>query len=371
MAALYDDRAEVTRIVKATVPSNESEIVLRNVPVAVVQDSARVSGGVGRVTLLEVVDEVHEERRAVDEAVAKQLRAQEVSLSDEAGRLERQQKRAESIAAFDVPCDVTFSVTYVIANCGWSAVYDVRYHSESSLELTYYASVLQDTGETWEDDPECVLSAGIAVPHKATLLSSKKPRRITVLAAMLPCTLFYRVMPAVSPHAFLEAQTLNSTDVVLPAGPCVVFFETSFVSASTLSAVAPQEEFSVLLGTDPGVHVLYNPKPPQKSASGLLRKSSTMSYEFRTFVQNSKTVPISVEMQQQLPLSTDKRVEVSLRQPAMKGESVLTVDENTAVSLLPNNNLCWMWLNVPAGGEVRADLAYTVTWPSDVVVDGL
>ena len=84
-----------------------------------------------------------------------------------------------------------------------------------------------------------------------------------------------------------------------------------------------------------------------------------MTYEVLTTVTNNKTIPVTVKVTDQVPLSRNENVKVSQ----------VTPDSD---EMKPDANGLLVWILDLKPGEKRdISLKFTVTFPRDFAIDGL
>jgi uncharacterized protein (TIGR02231 family) len=102
-------------------------------------------------------------------------------------RAARPRERLTAIVEIEVqqPGDLTLDLTYVIANAGWSAVYDLRLSEADGarLALTYLGQVTQRTGEDWLD---VTLTLSTARPSLTTVQPELSPWYLNVFTPLPP-----------------------------------------------------------------------------------------------------------------------------------------------------------------------------------------
>lgn len=72
--------------------------------------------------------------------------------NEQNGLLSRNTSEIVISVSAEAPLQADLKVSYVVANAGWNAVYDVRaINTKSPLQLNYKANVFQNTGEEWKN----------------------------------------------------------------------------------------------------------------------------------------------------------------------------------------------------------------------------
>ena len=81
---------------------------------------------------------------------------------------------------------------------------------------------------------------------------------------------------------------------------------------SELSDVSPNEEFTTSLGVDQSVRITARPVGVVHGNTGVLTKNKLVTYTHTFVVKNTKTDTVSVQVSEQVPLSTDDRIKVPI-----------------------------------------------------------
>src|ERR1700761_4023941 len=106
--------------------------------------------------------------------------------------------------------------------------------------------------------------------------------------------------------------------------------------------VSPQESFKCSLGVDPSVRVTYNPPSKKINAptGSILTKSTvTTSHSQRITVKNTRVFPVDkLIIKDQIPISNDARIKVTVTQPALPDKATTTNANSVSVKeiAIPN-----------------------------------
>ena len=79
-----------------------------------------------------------------------------------------------------------------------------------------------------------------------------------------------------------------------------------------LKAVSPSEDFTCSLGVDPGVRVDYKPLHKFREQGGVISKTVAMTYKQVIEVKNTHQEVIKIQVNDQLPLSTEEKIKVKI-----------------------------------------------------------
>ncbi|KAF8324095.1 hypothetical protein DL93DRAFT_2070366 [Clavulina sp. PMI_390] len=116
--------------------------------------------------------------------------------------------------------------------------------------------------------------------------------------------------------------------MVYNAGPGSVFIDGNFASKTQLPSVSPGESFSCSLGVDPSLRITYHPqkKIATSTSAGLMaalsskKENHTTTFRQRITIKNTRLGPVSrLIVHDQVPVSEDSKLKVTVQQPNEKG----------------------------------------------------
>jgi uncharacterized protein (TIGR02231 family) len=220
-------------------------------------------------------------------------------------------------------------------------------------------------------------SATYLIPRECTIPSDGNDHKVTIAVINLEnCVFNYHAVPKLDANAYLKVKTTNTSPYSLLAGKMNIFFDGNFVSTSTLNAVFPQEEFETYLGRDPSVKIEYKAPTRYRANKGFISRNNSTNVIRTTVIRNMKQVPISITIQEQLPVSSTEQVKVGLIRPDMRSMKqisnvpLITEDENDrafalTVTLDDQSLLEWNIPVVNPQQTVKVPYEYVVDWPLD------
>ena len=173
----------------------------------------------------------------------------------------------------------------------------------------------------------------IDIPY--TILSNSKQHSVALKDTQLPATYSYISIPKLDTNAYLVAKIKNYGEYNILPGEANVVFEGMYVGKTYVNANSNEDELRLSLGKDQNISVmrtLINDKSGTKTLSS--RKVQDFVYEIS--VRNNKKETISIIIEDQIPVSSNNDIEVTLTD---KGGS--KVDEEKGklswdVTLKPN-----------------------------------
>lgn len=319
------------------------------------------------------------------------------------------------------PGKVAIDCKYIVGNVGWTPLYDLRSESiTENVNLTYKASIYQNTGLDW-DNVALTISTGnpsqnndrpilsplyasiyyqqrhnrlkkeqklaveeVAVSNmaytqksgyvnastiaenqltidfnilsKRSIASDGKENLVALQSFDLKTDYIYHTVPKLDRAAFLIAKITDWSQYNLIAGEANIFFEGAFVGTSYINPEVTAKELLISMGRDNSIVVERTPIK-EFTASKFIgsNKKETIGYEL--VVKNKKGTPITIEILDQIPVSQNKDIEITLDD---KGNAEYTED---------NGKLLWT-IGVQARETVVEKFIYTIKYPKNKNVRG-
>jgi len=200
------------------------------------------------------------------------------------------------------------------------------------------------------------------IDRKTTIKHDNEPHKVAITIIKLKEGEFkYTIHPSLCQKAFLRAIVKNTSAFPLLPGPTKIFFGNNFNCVTKIEkGASPGEKFTINLGTDPSISVIYKPCHKFIEESGFINKTSIQHYEYEALIKNSKRIKIHVKMRDQLPQSTTDVIKVKLQEPDLRNQHT--------VELQKDNNLKWK-LQIPPGQESKIRFKYTIEHPRDQEIE--
>jgi hypothetical protein len=203
------------------------------------------------------------------------------------------------------------------------------------------------------DVPEFNIDFPVKEPF--SIPSDKKPYSIDISEHNLNVSYKHYAVPKMDRDAFLLAQIVGWEDLDLVSGPVNIYNGTKYIGQSNLNIRNLSDTLSVSLGRDKEV-VVTRLKVAGKSRKMVLGGMNKVSVAYNISARNNRSYPIDVEIQDQVPISSDKDV-------------LITVDELGGAHHEPKvGTLTWRFTLQP--GETRTvEFGFTVRFPEGKTVE--
>jgi len=151
-----------------------------------------------------------------------------------------------------------------------------------------------------------------SIPGRQSIPADNREHRVTVMQTTLTGDPEYVCIPKRTPHCYLKTTVTNDLDVPLLAGPVNVFVGPNFTGQSGIKTIALEEEFDLSFGVDEGIKVTRDEIENERSDTGVLNRGVRWTRRYKFTVANHKTQPQTVVIVDQLPVSQDEDIEVSM-----------------------------------------------------------
>jgi uncharacterized protein (TIGR02231 family) len=179
--------------------------------------------------------------------------------------------------------------------------------AEAPIRLDAFAvEATVDTGTT---------SATFRIAVPTSIASDNSLQKVPVTTTRLAAELVYQTTPKRMTTAYLSAAVNNTSEFPLLAGNMNVFLDGTFVATSRLETVMPGEKFDLALGADEGIAIEHKRVQKFTQQTGLISKSTRLTYEYLITVRNNKRTPARVAVTDQVPLSRNEKVVVRVQNP--------------------------------------------------------
>ncbi len=200
-------------------------------------------------------------------------------------------------------------------------------------------------------------SVELALTQPYTLLSGSGVVKLNLTEVQMPADYKHESSPKLREEAYLVAYLPDWRQHHLLDGEVNLYFENTFVGRSLLDLNQAGDTLQVSLGQDQGVEVKRE-LVRDFSRQSVLGSKRKVQRRYKITLRNNKEEAIQLSVYDQIPLSSDKSIEViALEQSG--GE----IDMETGI-------VKWE-LNLPPGKEVELIHAYEVRYPKQkyLVVD--
>jgi len=221
---------------------------------------------------------------------------------------------------------------------------DEAFLPESSTAANYTVVNESQTNYTFE----------IKIPY--SIPSDRKPYIVAVQEFTVNASYRYFAAPRLDKDAFLIARLTGWDQLNLLSGDANVFYEGMFVGTSYIDAQSTEDTLEVSLGRDKSV-VVDRVRLKDFSEKKTLGSTRKETHGFDIEIRNKKKADIDIYIEDQVPVSQNKDLEIVLEE----GSGGKKNDETGKVS--------WS-LKVPASETKKLRFVYSLKYPKDKILSG-
>lgn len=209
--------------------------------------------------------------------------------------------------------------------------------------------------EVWSESAFNLTSSTYTLSANQTILSDAQEHYVTIRELSIPAKMVHYAVPRSSPYVYLLAEIINSSEYDLLSGVARIFNENTYVGGVDINVKSVSDTIQISLGIDQGV--VMKRERRDFGASQWLGAYRQETYDFAISLRNNKTVPIEVKLLDQIPLSTDKQIEISL------------LKKDNAAYNEAKGELEWK-VRCPPGNTETRSFSYRVKFPKDEILKG-
>lgn len=237
---------------------------------------------------------------------------------------------------------------------------DCETRSEAApLAQTYAVGATSDrkeasparTGAHYTDQQEnqTTMEYTISIPY--SIPCDGKPKIVELQEHQLPATYQYYATPRLDRDAFLLARISGWEQYNLLAGEANIFFEGTFLGKSNINPRFTRDTLEISLGRDQNISITRD-KLLEFSSTRTIGTNTKETFTFEINVRNKKKTAISLLLEDQLPLSTDKNIVVEALE--LSGGFIEAA----------SGKVSWK-LNLKPAESVKIKFSYSVRYPRD------
>ncbi|RTY90847.1 DUF4139 domain-containing protein [Flavobacterium sp. GT3R68] len=211
------------------------------------------------------------------------------------------------------------------------------------------------TNYTTINENQLNVSFDIDIPYD--ILSNGKIHSVALKEIKLPATYKYYAAPKLDKEAFLLAEITDYGKYNLLKGEANIIFEGMYVGKTMVDPNQTSDTLNLSMGRDKKVSITRE-KIVDKSGTKFLSGKKEQTFTYDITIRNNKKEAISLKVEDQYPLSTDKEIEIELLQ-----KDGAKVNAETAI-------LTWD-LNLKPNETKKIRISYKVKYPKDKIIANL
>ena len=162
----------------------------------------------------------------------------------------------------------------------------------------------------------------------------------------------YHAVPKLDASAFLLAKVADYGKYNLLAGTANIFFRDTYVGQTFINPNVTADTLLISLGRDEQISIKRIQPKDFTARKKILSNTVKESFAYEITVRNNKTIPISIEILDQVPVSKQEGIEVDLE------------EKDGAEYTETYGKLLWK-LDIKAGQSKKIKFAYSIKYPKD------
>jgi uncharacterized protein (TIGR02231 family) len=226
-----------------------------------------------------------------------------------------------------------------------------------NLNYQYYVDGIpmdRMPAEAFETIEISELSKDFDIESPYSIPADRKPYSIEITEYVLDATYKHFAIPKLDKDAFLLAQITGWEKLDLISGPMNVYRNENFIGMAQLSTRTLSDTLELSLGRDGNV-IVTRTKLEAFSKKQFLSGNKISSFTYKISVKNNHRLPIAIEVQDQVPISETKEIEVEIK------------DTSNARRIKESGKLIWE-LSIPSADVKSVNFGYEVKHPSSMEV---
>lgn len=181
-------------------------------------------------------------------------------------------------------------------------------------------SVTAKLAEAPLEPVETGISLQYAIPGRVSLKSGEPTKKLQLTQFELGAEFSYYTFPKAGERAYLKGRLVNSSKFVLLPGNGNTYVGEEFTGGVFVPAVAQEESLGMSFGADERVRVKRELVRSFKSRAGVLGRVERQQFVYRTTVENFRQQPMTIEVVEQVPVSQQKEIKVTVVRAEPKPE---------------------------------------------------
>lgn len=250
-----------------------------------------------------------------------------------------QKLNPDAIKSIDVLKDASAAAMY--GSQGYNGVVVV-----TTKQMSDYTTIVENQLTTTFD---------ISVPY--TIKSNGKNHSVALKELKVPASFSYFTIPRVENESFLMANISNFSNFNLLKGDANIILEGTYVGKTILDPSQTSDTLNLSIGRDKKV-TIKREKISDKSDTKFLSTKKEQTFTYEITVKNNKNEIVTIDVKEQYPLSTDKDVEVILKQT------------DSAINETEKGILTWK-LNLKPNETKKVRISYQVNSPKNREIQNL
>jgi uncharacterized protein (TIGR02231 family) len=178
---------------------------------------------------------------------------------------------------------------------------------------------------------------------------------VTVDEQFVPAEYEYHAVPKIDPAVFLLAKITDYGKYNLLPGTANIFYQDTYIGQTTVNPNTVSDTMLLSLGRDEQITIKRMQPKDFTGRKKVFSNTIKETYSFEIAVKNNKSIPVKIEILDQIPVSKQKDITVELE------------EKDGAIYNEDYGKLKWE-LEIPANQSKRVRFTYSVKYPKDKAV---
>ncbi len=199
------------------------------------------------------------------------------------------------------------------------------------------------------------LIANFDLPKPQDILANGLDNIVTLDEQNIPADYEYHAVPKLDPAVFLLAKLSDYGKYNLLPGLANIFYQDTYIGQTQVNPNTVSDTMLLSLGRDEQITIKRMQPKDFTGRKKIFSNTVKETYSYEIAVKNNKSIPINIEILDQIPVSKQKDITVEL------------LEKDGALVNEDYGKLKWQ-LEVPANTSKRVKFTYTVKYPKDKAV---
>lgn len=206
---------------------------------------------------------------------------------------------------------------------------------------------------TQQNENQLNTTFDIAIPYD--IVSNGKPHSVSLKEYNHPTNYSYLAIPRLDPNVYLMAELTDYEKLNLMPGTANVVFENMLVGKTFIDPNASADTLKMSMGKDKMISIKRD-KVNDLSQTKILGGSKKQSLVYEITIKNNKKSAVTLALQDQIPIATDKSMEI-------------TLDDQDGAEVIKETGILKWNVTVPASATKKIRFGYTLKYPRDKQVN--
>ena len=201
------------------------------------------------------------------------------------------------------------------------------------------------------------LNVSFDINLRYTINPDGTPQQVRIQQTTLPAIFEYASAPKLDDNAFLLAKVTGWEDANLLPGTANLYYEGAYIGKSYLDPSVTNDTLNLSFGRDKKINI-ERKLLRDFSKKQFLGKYKTQNFVYETSVKNTKNIPVVITIEDQIPISQTKEIEVTVKDNSKADYDLKTGKLQWKMTLQPNETK-------------KVKLDFSVRYPKNKYISGL